>query len=211
MEKKILSIDFDIIMAPSIELYNDYAFAETDPAELWADLEAEYQFEFYDKLQFDETILYGITDLLKHFKDKPIYFITDHDEVVDILKKSPNYNIDIYNIYNVDFHHDFWYDKLAFNEILQQDEYNCGTWLGYLYLTKKLSSVTWVKALHSDAMSFRPYGNDNCKINLESIRNIEKLKDIDFDEVYFCLSPQWIPPRYVIFYNLIKQLLEEEK
>jgi len=211
MEKKILSIDFDIIMAPSIELYNELADETEDPEELWKDLEVEYNFDLYNKVKCDEDILYGLVDLLKHFQDKPLHFIINHEEIVDDLKKSPTYETDTYNIYNIDFHHDFWYDEEAFEEILKTDEYYCGNWLGYLYLKRKLSSVTWFKALNSVNLGIKPYGRNPCSITTESVRNLSKLKTIDFNEIYIALSPQWVPPRFVMYYNLIKRLLEKEK
>jgi hypothetical protein len=207
MEKKILSIDFDIIMYPCINLYNADVDGGDNPIDLWKELEDEYGFENYDILTYDGRVLKEITKLLAENKDKPIYFIQEHQEIVDNLKKGAGWGEDRYDVYNVDFHHDLWYRDTDFAEILKQDEYNCSDWLGYLFLTKKLTGLTWLKAPNSDPPEIKAYGSD-LELQTLRIREFYKLHEIDFDEIYFCLSPQWIPQKYKIFYDIIKILIE---
>jgi hypothetical protein len=210
MEKKILSIDFDIVMFPSINLYNDDVDGDDNPIEIWKELEEEYGFEDYDLLKYDASTIMEVAKLMKRFKDKPIHFIKEHQQVVDILKEQPDYDNCQYHIYNVDHHHDLWYRKSDFKEILEQDKYDCADWLGYLYLKKKTASLTWLKAPNSEDLDIGVYGGD-FKLNILKLRDFPKLYDIDFDEVYFCLSPQWIPKKFKIFYDLIQLFTEEEK
>lgn len=209
MNKKILSIDFDIIMHLSINLYNIYVEEADDPEELWKELEEEYEYEKYNLLKYDKEVLINIIKLLKANLNKPIHFIQNHEEIVDLLKETENYENTQYDIYNIDFHHDIWYNKQDFYYINKHDEYNCANWIGYLFLKKKLSSITWLKAPKSISPNFASYELKN-KLTELTLKNFNQLKDIDFDEVYFCLSPQWIPPRYRIFYQIIKELLEKE-
>ena len=206
MEKTILSIDFDIVMHPCIELYNDDVEGEDNPEELWNFLENKYNFEDLNLLKYDDKLVIQLIQLLKYNKNKPIYFIQEHQEIVDILKKSPTYKEDKYNIINIDFHHDLWYNEESFQAILQDDEYNCANWLGYLLLKKKLISASWVKASNSIPPRIKTYGN-NIQLNTLYFKDLEKLYQIDFDEIYFCLSPQWVPPKYQIIYEIIKLLL----
>lgn len=207
MEKKILSIDFDIIMYPCINLYNGDVGGDDNPVDLWRDLEDEYGLENYNILTYDTKVLKEITKLIAKNKNKPIYFIQEHQEIVDHLKTTEGWNEDTYDVYNVDFHHDFWYRDTDFAEILKQDEYNCSDWLGYLYLTKKASGITWLKAPNSDEPEIRAYGG-NVKFNTLRIREFDKLHKIDFDEVYFCFSPQWVPQKYRIFYDIIEIMVK---
>ena len=210
MEKKILSIDLDIIMHPCIQQYNDDVEGDDNPIDLWIALENEYKLDDYNLLKYDSNIILEITKLLKYNKDKgkKIYYIQEHQEIVDILQKSPTYQNDQYHIYNIDFHHDLWYQEEDFDDILKHNEYTCANWAGYLFLKKKLKSFTWLKAPNSDDLEIKPYGS-NIQINYLTLGDFYKLYDLNFDEIFFCLSPQWIPPKFHFFYDLIKLLLQE--
>lgn len=209
MTKNILSIDFDIVMYPCINLYNGDVDGGDNPTELWRDLEDEYGLENYNILKCDMSIVMEIAKVVAYYYKlgKPIYFIDEHQEIVDNLKKEPTYDEDTYNICNVDFHHDLWYRESDFPDILKADEYNCSDWLGYLYLKKKLESFTWLKAPNSDEPEFRSYGGD-FDLKTLRIREFNKLYDMNFDEVYMCLSPQWVPDKFRPYYNLIRVMVE---
>lgn len=205
MEKKILSIDFDIIMYPCISLYNGDIDGDDNPIELWKQLEDEYGLENYNILTYDASVLLELAKLVSYNKKKgkPIYYIDEHQQIVDKLKKDKDYDESIYDLYNIDFHHDIWYNTEDLIDIQENDKYHCGCWIGYLYLKKKLSNITWLKAPNSDGLEIKAYGG-NLDIKTLRIREFDKLYDIDFDEVYLCLSPQWVPQKYKIFYDLIK-------
>lgn len=208
MEKNILSIDLDIIMHPSIDLYNDEVYVNDDPDELWADLEDTYGYERLNILNYDQEVLLNILKLLKKNQNTPLHFIINHEEIVDQLKETTTYNEDKYNIINIDFHHDMWYNPDDLIDLKNDKEYDCANWLGYLYMQKKLSSIIWVKAPTSSKLDVKVYGKNTIPITTWSIKEFFRLDDMEFDEVYFCFSPQWIPPKYRIIYNAIKTLLE---
>lgn len=206
MEKKILSIDFDIIMYPCITLYNGEIDGDDNPIESWRQLEEEYGFESYNMFTYDTKVLKELAKIITYNRkqNKPIYYITEHQQIVDKLKKDKDYDASQYNIYNIDFHHDLWYNDTDIIQIVEDDDYHCGCWIGYLYLKKKLTSLTWLKAPNSDMPEIKTYSND-LQFNTLRIREFEDLYEIDFDEVYFCLSPQWVPQKYKILYDLIKE------
>lgn len=206
MEKKILSIDFDIIMYPCITLYNGEIDGDDNPIESWRQLEEEYGFESYNMFTYDTKVLKELAKIITYNRkqNKPIYYITEHQQIVDKLKKDKDYDTSQYNIYNIDFHHDLWYNDTDIIQIVEDDDYHCGCWIGYLYLKKKLTSLTWLKAPNSDMPEIKTYSND-LQFNTLRIREFEDLYEIDFDEVYFCLSPQWVPQKYKILYDLIKE------
>lgn len=209
MEKNILSIDLDIIMHPSIDLYNNEVNEEDQPKQLWAYLENEYNFEKNKILDFDSLTLLNLANLIKVNKDKPIHFIINHEEIVDYLKKESDYNSSTYNIYNIDFHHDIWYDTEDALNKWKQDKYDCGNWLGYLYFKKKTASITWLKASNSNMLETPIYGG-NFQLNTMTLGDFYKLYKINFDEVYFCLSPQWVPKQFHYLYELFKTLIGDE-
>ena len=207
MEKQILSIDFDIIMHPCIQLYNDEVDGDDDPKTLWGYLEKKYQYTDNNVLNYDSNLLIELVKLIAfHKKNTEICFITDHHEIIDILKQSSTYKDDTFNIDNIDFHHDLWYRETDFKDILKKDEYNCATWLGYLFLKKKLTSLTWFNTENSVLLEIKPYGS-KIKLNIINARNLSSLYNKKFDVIFVCLSPQWIPPQYRFLYDMIQILV----
>ena len=79
----ILTIDFDIIMAPSIELYNDKV-----PKISWEELLND---PYYQLLTTDNIHYFRLTQfllsLIKQIKKEDIIIIEDHNHVFDYVKE----------------------------------------------------------------------------------------------------------------------------
>lgn len=207
MNKKILSIDFDIIMYPCIRLYNEKCAGDCNPTELWNYLNHAYDLD--SSIRYDATVLQNIAKIIKHSvkNGAKLHLITEHQEIVDSLKTETDFDDTTYSIYNIDFHHDLWYhgdeDK---NDIVTFDRYNCTNWLGYLFLKGKTELIEWFKAPNSEIETNEV--KDIC-----AIKRLDEVLGIDFtnfSDVYFCLSPQWVPYKYHHLYRLIGELCEEE-
>ena len=69
--KKILTIDFDIIMNPSIEVFNDYEGTAT---------EYTTRFDFLGLMPADLELYQQLTEFLLTQQNKKIYFMEDHHE-----------------------------------------------------------------------------------------------------------------------------------
>lgn len=204
MVKKILSIDFDIIMYPCIKMYNDKVGGEANSTQLWQGLENDL--DISNILSYDWITLKNIAQLIA--KSKNVHFIKEHQKVVDILKSTAGWSEDTYELTNVDFHHDLWYRQSDLAAITDFDQYNCSDWAGYLLLKNKLvnNHYTWLKAPNSD-MPLQ-FDNIEYKLDLLKIRDFGSLLEQDFDEVFFCLSPQWVPYKYSKFYDIIQLMYE---
>ena len=108
----IVSIDFDIIMAPSIELYRN--------------LEHKYYDDYYLSLFNADLMMYSkLTDWLLNTipevgLDK-IYFIESHEQIINLLPKNESISL-----INIDHHHDMGYSP----EELEGKDFNinCGNW-----------------------------------------------------------------------------------
>lgn len=180
--KTILTIDFDIIMNPSIQLYNNMVSMP------WED-----RLKCYPVLQnliIDFNFYSKITDyLLTLFKKVPknkVHFVMDHHKIV-------NYCLDneTYNIINVDHHHDYAYKPTDIDN--QINELDCGNWLKYLIEKTSVKSYCWI---HGD----NAIGPVNSVIkNIPQYRH-ERLIPFNLmalptpDEIIICLSPPWVPP-----------------
>lgn len=205
---KVLSIDFDIIMYPCIKMYNAYSMGDANPTELWRHFEEMYNFNEAN-LYYDAKVLMDIAKLIvENVKNGAVFCpIQSHDMIVQMLKDQPDIYNDPemkYHIFNIDFHHDVSYSRDSLNMISMFDTYNCTDWLAYLELKEKLIQLDWIKAPNSELPDPEvAYMIDN----IIPIRNIPTLP-IDCDVIYFCLSPQWVHPKYYHLFHLITHMIE---
>lgn len=176
--KNILSIDFDIIMAPCIELYNELV-----PRMSWKTFDNFPQM----KLLTIDTIHYKrltkmLISLFQIMPKENIIWIEDQGQMYKYLKNFKNINL-----INIDHHHDIQYHIKEKNEKL-----NCGNWV--YHLRHNISNYTWI----NNSNSHKPEEIEYKKL----INNIYNLQDFDFDtmaipdKIFICLSEPWVPPTY---------------
>lgn len=179
--KTILSIDFDIIMAPSIELYNNKSGIK------WEDRFKESP--ILQSLPIDAEIYQKIIQLLLELfpkvKKENIHFLRDHHSIAKSLNKNTTYNI-----INLDHHHDWCYNEKQENRIISDDILDCGNWVKYLSDSNLLEKYTWVKNISSQMPAKKP------SFKIQEIRNFSLENDAQIDEIYLIESPEFVPPYY---------------
>lgn len=182
--KTILSVDFDIIMEPSIQFYNGMV-----PQLHWDIITKD---NAYGNLLIGDYNTYAkITDyLLKLTKKLPkekIHFIQTHETINKFLDKNEKYNV-----INIDHHHDRGYNDRV-NPIKNQ-ELNCSNWVNFI---QNLTDYYWIC-------------NENSEILTDEVGYIRRtnIKDCDLnklptpDELFICFSMPWIPPNnQPLFYS----------
>ena len=183
--KNILSIDFDIIMAPTIWLYNGLV-----PRTSWDELleTPQIQLATADLIHYKRLTRY-LLFLTKHLPKEKIHFIFDHEQVALKLAQDPN---EKYVITNIDHHHDVAYHQ---NELQYlSNPPTCATWLKWLADRNMVERYRWI--------------NNGNSVNVfdesleKYIDTIIDLREFNFDnqtipdEVFICLSPPWVPPEY---------------
>lgn len=195
MEKTILTIDFDIIMWPSVDLYNNIPPGWEQRFLRFPMLKnCIIDYDLYNKLS--NLFIY----LLKKLNKNNIEFIVNHDEIVSFLSQE-----DIYHIINIDYHHDWFYEEKDEKQII---ELNCGNWVKYLNDNNMLSFYTWINTFNS---AFCSDIIENDKIEFFNINEIE-LEDFFIpDKVFICLSPDWVPPYIEPLYDLWKSLYNNKE
>ena len=203
----VLSIDFDIIMYPCIRLYNEHINGSDTAKQIWDFLDHEYEMDKYVSYDAKTLLLLGFLLRTARSNKTRIVPLEEHQQIVDDLKKDVNYDTNLYNLTNVDFHHDIFYRKEDISVTKYFDKYNCSNWVGYLYKNNKLASYTWYKAPNSQGYDPNIIEeNDRYKFDIKSVTTdedkIDLLKMI-FNTVYIVKSPQWIPYKYIHLYNLI--------
>lgn len=172
----ILTIDFDIIMGPSIDLYNARV-----PFTSWTDLATN---PHYQILVADNIHYLRLTSLLIeliHFIPKEnVRFIESHDDICKFITEKSN-------IINIDHHHDLGYENKEDNEKL-----TCANWVKYLSDQNLLEKYVW---LHN-TNSLMPEKNSELISANGPLQDIEDLNSYiaNIDFLVLCLSEPWVPP-----------------
>ena len=189
----VLSIDFDIIMAPTIEYYNHMV-----PSRKWEDIQMENPYMYNPKADLSHyNYLLCLLDKVIT-KETDIYVAYNHKMIIDFLS-----NTNDVNIINIDHHHDLSYclDK--------DNKDNCANWAERLFKNGKMKNYIWAKNINSQLPI------DDIQEKLKSynyiIADFNELKgriiNMKFDKVFLCMSPEWVPPYYQqLFYGILDLL-----
>ena len=184
----IVSIDFDIIMGPSIEAYNSYA---NKPWEEKIEDAGILEYCICDTSIYQKLTNYLIS-LTKNLSKEKIHIIRDHHHILNFLPEK-----ETLQIFNIDHHHDIGYNEKDENEL------NCGNWGKYLKDQNPDNQIIWINNFNSkEPMP----GKENFLTRTTPILSCS-LENITPDELILCLSPEWVPPRYQTLFFLWLDLL----
>lgn len=200
----VVTIDFDIIMAPSIESYNHWIDENCFIDDIVND------FPFFNDAMADLDIYTHLTKfILRACKIMPtenVHFIFDHQRVLDCVA-----NIDDkINLINIDHHHDLGYAVENWN--LPVEGVGCGNWVKRMYEIKDINSYIWIRNTTSDSNyppedAERKFLTDTFFIQ-DWYEDLEKIAEVT-DVLIICASFSWVPERYRgLFYNW-KTMCEE--
>lgn len=191
--KTVLSIDFDIIMAPTIQTYNPMV-----PKVDWDTMAKDQPLcaLAYPDYRHYQNLFNYIVSLLPKLKKENIYIIENHGKLFDYIPK--NEYIDLINI---DHHHDVTYPNGP------QDKVTCANWVKCIADIGLLHSYTWVKNNNSESGGevCKPYINNTYDFQELFGDNPVKLKEPDI--LVLCLSEPWVPPRVRPLFYLILDTL----
>lgn len=216
---KVLSIDLDYIMYPTIHSYNDIAW-DDNPLVRWN--------KFYEISDDDESNLFYDEVRLQFLKDlftkviqncDNVKFDYEHDNILYYLKNHKS--IELINIdhhddilcdsYDLDFDGDGDDDRkhdlnLEFTHLREYDSVNEGNWIGWLASKRKLKSFSWIgNNGWIDDEKLETVRELIPNINVDYTLN-HNFGDYKFDLVFLCLSPCFIPPE---FWNLFTWFIDE--
>lgn len=190
--KNIVTIDFDIVMAPCIGLYNNMV-----PNLSWKELKnlfPQMQLLNADLIHYRRLTQWLLKIIEKIPKEK-IVFIENHGALNKYL---PQEEI---NVYNIDHHHDCGYGE----NIKDREELDCGNWVYDIARHGFLKTYTWIKNTSSSRDKEKYEGLINYKFDLINY-DLEELPIPDL--LVLCLSEPWTPPEYQSLFFLWKDLLE---
>lgn len=195
MMKNIITIDFDLIMKPSIQLFNDQA-GERDWVEFLQMPEARL---FRADMVIYRKLSNYVFKQIDKMKPEDIIFIEDHSRVIDFVEED-----DKINLINIDHHHDTGY---APNNHLPIpiDDIGCGNWVKWLYDHDNINNYIWIKNSNSDE------GQDGLFMinNTIDFNKIQLNQLVWPDKLILCLSEPWVPPHYRPLYYLWQDYFEK--
>lgn len=194
--KNIVTIDFDIIMAPCIEIYNDLIapmgwehFLKIDQMKvLTADL------DHYQKLTN------YLIKIIKKLNKENIVFIENHAQIIHYLDTNERLNI-----YNIDHHHDCGYRNDE-GKKRHELELTCGNWALFLKNMNILNNFYWINNKNSN----RPPEEKKQIKYVEHELNDFNLDNLPIpDKLIICLSEPWVPPMFRPLYFLWMDIFNE--
>ena len=218
---RILSIDLDYIMGPSISEYED-SFWNDNASTRWENF---FRFKPTVKesdLIFDKGNLFYLWKLFNKclYNDVPVSFAYDHDNILyDIGDKTD------LEIINIDHHHDVLYsndmwnrasvkdesiplnkgNKHEYYHIKNKHEVDEGAWIAYPRSQDRIKSYTRITSQNAidglDVVDFDYIRGLIPNMNI-TIKEKYDILDYDFDHMHLCLSPQYIPPVHWHLYTL---------
>lgn len=213
---KVLSIDLDYIMAPSIDLYDDVYF-DNNPTSRWE--------VFFDRTNFTEghlyidqsNLLFCYNTFLRSLRNcDSVSFGYEHDSILFSIADWDN--IDLINI---DHHDDVFGGeytkkmdkedayKLEYYQVLKHNRVHEGNWGSWLSGNGKINSFTWIGNSNSRNKGRNIYNEQI----IPNYKNLEKedynFEDYNFDHIFVCMSPQYLAPNYWHYFMMFVSAFEQ--
>lgn len=187
----IVSIDFDIIMHRSINIYNDLVDDETSIQNILDENKEACFIPRSDLFLYNYLTNFILKCCQKLSKDN-IIFIDDHHQIVDYFDSGVIQGDNDFNIFNIDFHHDIAYSEGDVEN--KVEELDCGNWIKYLFehYSDNFKQYVWINTEESSTiddrlMTFdRIYTYNIKKYNLDAL-----IKSADI--LFICKSVPWVP------------------
>lgn len=187
--KKILTIDFDIIMYPCEYIYNNCV-----PSKTWNELKTNPLFHLiYGDLELYNNLTQLLLRHTKFLEKENFHFIESHENIVKYLSK-----VEPFSITNIDQHHDIAYGINDENNLINY--LGCANWVKYCFDNNyPIQEYYWI---NSNTSHYPPDKIIKNFTKLIKNTNIFNFKLEKYDEIIICLSRPWVPPNYQnLFFN----------
>jgi len=198
--KNVLSIDLDFVMGPCINLYNDCAGGEEfQNADFWDKVNMIRGIDQY--LSYDENKYLFLVDILatqlRNLDADKIFFAEEHDMILEFLCREDKAG-ETFNIYNVDHHHDIYYNPTQKSEVDRFDYACLANWVYYLGKNEKINKYYWVRNENSAPFPEAEFSELTFPVDTDKYyKDLAKLvMEVNFDYVFVCRSNEYFPKKY---------------
>jgi hypothetical protein len=198
----VLSIDFDIIMAPDIALYN--AMINTSPEGSIEQRIKEFpmlagcraDLNHYQKLV---NLILNVTEGIS-VEDIRVAF--SHEDIKTVLT-----DLEDVHMYNIDHHHDLGYPQE--DDSTPSDACSCANWCDYHFNKNIIVQYTWYNNTNSGPVP--PDWIESDKVFIKDFQELNIASLPKMDKVFLCLSPEWTPSMYHPLFFTILDLINKQK
>ncbi len=212
---RVLSIDLDYIMYPDIDLYQRDHF-DYSAVNRWRNLKEFDKMLRPDQFAIDQSnLMFCFNNFLRAIKTcKSVRFGYEHDSILHGLEGKKNIQL-----INIDHHVDFASYRHSGSSVLEsiRKDYelmahgqSCdeGSWVGYLSANKRLKEYHWVRNPNSTLYDDIDFAHSKTRFSY-SFKDEHFFSDWEFDHVFVCLSPQYVPQIYWHYFSMFISAYEE--
>lgn len=203
---KVLSIDLDYIMKPCIEIYHGLHWDE-NPMSRWENFYERSDFKEHDFYIDQANLLFCYEIFMKALSNcDNVSFGFEHDEILYQLRHENKLDI-----INIDHHDDIFGEdfdgelELEYRGLRDNNRVNEGNWVAWLKLKDKLKSYTWIHNENSrNLMQHNKANVDLLGADIYSclLKQEYKFEDYNFDYIFVCLSPQYMPKAHWHYFTM---------
>ena len=180
--KNIVTIDFDIIMAPSINLYN-HMIGNTNWNNAFMD-DPQLALSRGDYAQYVQLTNW-VMNVAQKMNPSQIHFIHSHEHVMNFIPEGD----EELSIINIDHHHDISYNDKDSTETIET--LNCGNWVKYIAEHKNLARYIWL----NNTNSTEPHEATKSILSTSCALQNYYLTTLSAPDILIiCLSEEWVPP-----------------
>lgn len=203
---KVLSIDFDWVMEPFIQAYNQYSRAnKSGPDETWKIIEAEipalkYNCNFEMDYEKYANLYFFLREVCKHNPKSYILIGQNHNEIIPAIKKVHHEIGGPLEIINIDHHHDRGYHHNDIEEFKERP-YDCTNWLHYLTKYYQVNKYIWVRNKNSEMQLCHELPKNHEYITLTDLKDLNT--NDHYDLIFICSSYDWVPLKYRPLFNIL--------
>lgn len=199
----VLSFDFDIIMAPDINLYNPLVGPSKDNSRTVEKIMEDFPLlkGCRADLNHYQKLLTYILDVVKELKVQDIRISFSHEDIKNVLKDCSDVHM-----YNIDHHHDLGYPQPEEEE--SEDICTCANWADYYFNDNTIIDYIWIKNGNSNE---HPEYKTDLRVKSFDLGEFDLNQLPKMDKIFICLSPEWVPEMYhPLFYSML-DLINREK
>lgn len=182
MIKKVLSLDIDFFF-PEMNIYQKYFDVDLTPRQSWQVVRWKAKKNnkklFFKPCNF--ALNYVVEVLLNKCKGAKIVGITEHDEILEVLRKNKCENADLYNF---DFHEDICYGN-------EDDNPNLENWIQFARQENLVKRIAWISQDGS-----RKTGMSTICTSTMCWKDCDWENFPEFDLLVVCTSRHFTPPEY---------------
>lgn len=201
----VLSIDFDIIMAPDIGLYNPMVKAGQNEDNITVEKLAKdfpmLQYCRADLNHYHKIISYLLTQI-SNLKFEDIRVSFNHEDIKNVLGDCDNVNM-----FSIDHHHDLGYPNPEKDEE-EETKCHCANWGDYFLSNKTINSFTWLKNANSEE---HPIYKNDLRVKMINLADFDLKQLPKMDKLFICLSPEWVAPMYYPLFYAMLDLINQQK